>query len=79
MLTAIQFDDEFLAWGTEVHDVVADGVLVPKMDVAHAMCSQVYPELGFGGSLFAVQLFGACEDFGCGAFMQLDPLPTSPN
>lgn len=37
MLTAIQLYHQFLAWGTEVHDVIANGVLIAKMYIAHSM------------------------------------------
>jgi hypothetical protein len=37
MLTAVQFDNQFLARGTEIHNVVSDGMLVAEMNVAQAM------------------------------------------
>jgi hypothetical protein len=36
---AIQFDNEFLARGTEVNHVISDSVLCPKMDALHAVRS----------------------------------------
>ena len=84
MLTSVQFDDEILAWSIEVYDVVANSVLVSKMDIAHAMGSQVCPEFGFWFGHFTVKSFCAREDFWCGAFMHraFDPLcpsDISPN
>ena len=84
MLTSVQFDDEILAWSIEVYDVVANSVLVSKMDIAHAMGSQVCPEFGFWFGHFAVKSFCAREDFWCGAFMHWALTPsalagTSPN
>jgi len=37
MLTPIQLDDEFSARRTEVHNVIANSVLVPKMNITQAV------------------------------------------
>jgi hypothetical protein len=69
VLTSIQFNNEFLAWSNEVNNVIANGMLFAEMDVSHPMRTQMGPEFSFCRSHFAVKLFRAPEDFGCGAFM----------
>jgi hypothetical protein len=39
MLTAIKFNDEFLARSAEVNDIIPDGMLIPKMNISHTMGS----------------------------------------
>jgi hypothetical protein len=41
MLTPILFNNELSAWGTEIHNVIPDGMLIPKMDISHAMRAQM--------------------------------------
>jgi hypothetical protein len=40
MLTAIQFDDEFLAWRAKVNDVVTNGMLAAEMNFCGLMSAQ---------------------------------------
>lgn len=75
MLASVQFNDQFPAWSAKVNDVVTDGMLIPKMDIAHTVRTQVFPKFGFRFGHVAMKLFGAPEDFRRGAFMQLDPRP----
>lgn len=79
MLTAVQFNDQFASGGTEVCDVITNGMLVPKVDIPHAVRPQMCPESGFSRRHFTVQLLCPSKDPGSGAFMQMDPLPASPN
>lgn len=69
----------FFARCTKVNDVISDCVLWSEMDATHPMRSQMSVKFDLGGSHVAAQFFCALKDFRCGAFMQLDPLPTSPN
>jgi hypothetical protein len=62
VLTAIQFDDEFLLDADEVGDVVADGVLTPEGD-AHSVVAEVRPEFAFGGGGFFAEFDGAGSGF----------------
>ncbi len=78
MLASIQFDDEFPAGSAEVNNVIADGVLRSKVDIAHTVRSQMCMEFALNGSHIPAQFFCALENFGCGAFMHLDPLPALP-
>jgi hypothetical protein len=43
VLTPVEFDDEFLSWSAEVHDVFTDSVLVPKMDALQLVRAQPRP------------------------------------
>jgi len=37
MLTAIQFDDEFLTRSTKVNNIVSNSMLITKVNITHLM------------------------------------------
>ena len=73
MLTSIQLDDEFSAGGAKIHDVIADGMLLSKVDMLHAVGSQVCPKFFFDGCEVLAQFSGIFADFGCGSVRHFAP------
>lgn len=58
MLAAIQFNDDLLAWGAKVNNVMTNCVLASKMDFMGLMSTQKAPEFGFSFGKVVTQ-------FGC--------------
>ena len=66
---AIQPNDEFLARGAEINDVIPNGMLVAKMNPVHAMCPSPQPELGLRFVHIAEKLLGISKGLRGSAFM----------
>ncbi len=47
VLATIQFNNQAFLGGTEVDDVIADGVLAPEMNTVELVRTEVRPEPGF--------------------------------
>jgi hypothetical protein len=65
----------------KIDDVIADSVLIPKVNIAHPMGAYMLPELCLCRRHVTMQFFCAGKGFWGGAFMHdgSDPLPASPN
>ena len=47
MLTAIYFNNEFLAWRTKINNIISNSMLTPKVKILHLMCAKLSPEFYF--------------------------------